>query len=71
MTRIGRALQFLPFDDVGEMTIFIPKDSTGKYKESNWLRTPDEAFFLQFRCYWPKEAVIDGSWQPPAVVKSN
>jgi hypothetical protein len=64
-------LSDMKFDDAGSVTIYIQKDSPGKDKESNWLPAPDEPFFLQFRCYWPKEAVLDGSWQPPAVVKAN
>ena len=59
------------FDDSGGVTIYIQKDAPGKDKESSWLPAANGAFFLQFRCYWPKEAVTDGSWQPPAVVKAD
>jgi hypothetical protein len=64
-------LSDMKFDDAGGVTLYIQKSSPGKDKESNWLPAPDEGFFLQFRCYWPKEAILDGSWQPPAVVKTK
>jgi hypothetical protein len=64
-------LKEMTFDDSGGVTIYIQKGAPGKDKESSWLPAPNGAFFLQFRCYWPKEAVTDGPWQPPAVVKAD
>jgi hypothetical protein len=64
-------LSDMKLDDAGGLTIYIQKDSPGKDKAPNWLPAPDAPFFLQFRCYWPEKAIVDGTWQPPAVVKSN
>ena len=61
----------MKLDEQGGLTIYIQKNSPGKDKEANWLPSPDGPFFLQFRCYWPEEAIIDGSWQPPAVVTAK
>ena len=47
-------------------------DSPGNYKESNWLPVPkDGDFSLYVRAYWPKAAMTDGSWMPPAVQPVN
>jgi hypothetical protein len=30
---------------------------------------PKENFALYIRTYWPEDAVLNGTWTPPAVVK--
>jgi hypothetical protein len=57
----------LKHDANGNLTIYIQKDSPGKDKESNWLPAPDGPIYMVLRCYWPKEAIIDGEWKLPAV----
>ncbi|MFO1072608.1 MAG: hypothetical protein U1E17_07975 [Geminicoccaceae bacterium] len=32
-----------------------------------WLPAPPGPIYVVMRLYWPKEAALDGSWQPPAV----
>ncbi len=51
----------------GSIDLYIQEDSPGKEKESNWLPAPAVRFILMLRFYWPKEAIIDGAWKPPAV----
>lgn len=51
----------------GSLTIAIQKDSPGKDRESNWLPAPDGPPYIVMRLYWPKEAALNGTWQPPAV----
>lgn len=53
----------------GSLDIYIQHVSPGKDKEANWLPAPEEAFILMLRFYWPKQAILDGSWLPPAVEK--
>ena len=37
-------------------------------QRDNWLPAPKGGdFTLYVRAYWPKAAVMDGSWTPPAV----
>ena len=53
----------------GSITIYIqakaPEDSAYR---NNWLPTPAEGRFnLIFRAYYPQEAIVDGTWMPPAV----
>lgn len=52
----------------GGVTLYVSKTSPGKGKEANWLPAPDGPIYMVMRLYWPKDAVKDGSWQPPAIV---
>ena len=45
-----------------------PKDSA---QRANWLPAPKVDFSLYVRAYWPKPAVADGSWTPPAVKRTD
>jgi hypothetical protein len=54
----------------GSLDLYIQKSSPGKDMEANWLPSPDDAFVLFMRLYWPNDkppSIIDGSWMPPAV----
>ncbi|TDW59974.1 hypothetical protein EDF57_111103 [Novosphingobium sp. PhB55] len=55
----------------GSLTLHIGAQSPGADKESNWLPAPDGAFSLYIRAYWGKESILDGSWQPPKILKST
>ena len=57
----------LKFDADGSLTLYVQHASPGKDKESNWLPTPKDEFNLVMRLYWPKKAILDGTWKPPAV----
>lgn len=52
----------------GSLTIYVqatPPSDPGQ--RANWLPAPKGDFSLYIRAYWPKAAVLDGSWTPPAV----
>ena len=57
------------FDKDGSLTFYLQHESPGKKLESNWLPAPDGPFMLAMRIYYPQEAVLNGSWKPPAVQK--
>lgn len=60
----------LAFNSDGSLDLYIQRDSPGKDKESNWLPAPKSGTFtMNMRIYWPKDAVLDGSWSPPPVEK--
>lgn len=51
----------------GSLTLYASAKSPGKDKESNWLPAPAGSFSLYIRAYWGKQAILDGSWQPPKI----
>jgi hypothetical protein len=51
----------------GSLTLYASAKSPGADKETNWLPAPDGKFSLYIRAYWGKEAILDGSWQPPKI----
>lgn len=53
------------------LTIYIQKDSPGPEKQSNWLPAPNGDAYIVLRTYWPKEAILNGSWKQPPLVKVN
>jgi hypothetical protein len=61
----------LEYNDDGSVDLYIQHESPGSDKESNWLPAPAGRFVLMLRMYWPKESLLDGSWQAPGVRKAN
>ena len=51
----------------GSLDVYVQKDSPGKDKEANWLPAAAGDFSVTMRVYWPKPAMLDGSWKPPPV----
>jgi hypothetical protein len=51
----------------GSLTLYAGAKSPDKEKESNWLPAPNGQFSLYIRAYWGKQAILDGSWQPPRI----
>ena len=51
----------------GSLTLYFQNNSPGADKDSNWVPTPTDEFSLYIRAYWPKDAILNGSWTPPAV----
>ncbi|MCC6867946.1 MAG: DUF1254 domain-containing protein [Burkholderiales bacterium] len=51
----------------GSLDIVISPDPPGGAMDANWLPSPKAPFNLILRVYWPKQAVLDGHWNPPGV----
>jgi hypothetical protein len=50
------------------LTLFVQADPSAAAQRPNWLPAPKDAdFSLYLRAYWPKSAIADGTWTPPAV----
>ncbi len=57
-------------DGDGGFTITMQRDEPVDPKQrANWLPTPDGPFYLALRMYWPKSAALDGTWDPPPVIR--
>ncbi|WJH39386.1 DUF1254 domain-containing protein [Aliirhizobium terrae] len=51
----------------GSLTLYAGVKSPGGDREGNWLPAPDGRFSLYIRAYWGKDAILNGSWQPPLI----
>jgi hypothetical protein len=65
----SRMLPHMVKDTGGGHTLYVQHESPGLDKESNWLPIPDEPFMLTFRTYLPAEAIRQGKWVAPPVVR--
>lgn len=61
----------LQLNSDGSLTLYLQHDSPGKDKESNWLPAPNGPIYVVMRLYWPKQAALDGAWQPPVVERAK
>ncbi len=66
---IGDRTPGLQYNPDGSLDIYIQHDAP-EGKESNWLPTPEDHFYLILRMYQPKQEVLDGSYQIPPVRKT-
>ncbi len=64
---IGDRTPGMKYGDDGSLTLYLSYRSPGKDKESNWLPAPNGTFFLLWRCYGPKQPILDHKWAPPAM----
>lgn len=69
---IGTKNKDLKVDADGSLTIYVQSDApSDPAQRANWLPAPKGDFSLYVRAYWPKPAITDGSWTPPAVQRVN
>lgn len=55
----------------GSLTLYVQADPPLESQLSNWLPSPkNDDFSLYLRTYWPSLEVVEGTWTPPAVVRS-
>jgi len=59
----------LRFNPDGSLDINIQHDPPTEDAESNWLPAPRDDFNVMLRLYWPKDEAIDGTWQPPSILR--
>ena len=67
---VGTKTRALKPNADGSLTIHVQPDAPAGAQRDNWLPAPRGSdFTLYVRAYWPKSAVMDGTWTPPAVRK--
>lgn len=66
---LGTKNKNLKYNSDGSLTLYVQADPPPEAQRTNWLPAPKGDFSLYVRAYWPKTAVLDGSWTPPAVNK--
>ena len=57
----------LRYNADGSLTLYIQHAPPAADRLTNWIPAPEGAFSLYLRIYWPDEAMLAGSWTPPAV----
>ena len=50
-----------------QLDLYIQSQDPGPDLQSNWMPCGDGLFNLMMRLYWPKQAILDGLWHPPAL----
>jgi hypothetical protein len=55
----------------GGITLYVQNESPGPDRDANWLPAPAGPFVVFMRVYWPKPEALDGTWQPPKLVKTS
>ena len=58
-------------DADGSFTLYVQHERPQEERVPNWLPVPPADFGLTFRCYQPRLAIIDGTWQAPPVVPTS
>ncbi|MGI9124943.1 MAG: DUF1254 domain-containing protein, partial [Mycobacterium sp.] len=53
----------------GSLTLYVQNSPPESDKTANWLPAPTGPFTVFMRVYWPKPEALDGTWQPPKLVK--
>ena len=59
----------LRFNPDGSLDLYIQSEDPGADRESNWLPSGTGPFNLTIRLYWPKDAILNGTWHPPGLVR--
>ncbi len=68
---LGTKSKSMKSNSDGSLVLYFQNKSPGADKETNWVPTPSDEFSLYIRAYWPKDAVLDGSWKPPMVQRES
>jgi hypothetical protein len=69
---LGTKNKTLKANTDGSLTFYVQADPPPEAQRENWLPAPKNADFSLFmRAYWPKTAITDGSWTPPAVARAG
>ena len=70
---VGQYTEGLKNNTDGSLDIYIQHDSPGADRESNWLPStpPNNDFKLTLRLYLPQEPILNGTWTPPTIQRTN
>lgn len=68
---LGTKNKDLVFNPDGSLTIYVQHGKPAADKLANWLPAPAGEFELFIRAYWPKAAILENRWAPPAVQKAG
>jgi len=67
---INSTTEGLVRDADGGLTITVQHaEPSDPARRANWLPAPEGVFYLTLRLYWPKPEALNGTWEPPLVVR--
>jgi len=67
---ISSTTEGLVYGDDGSLTMYIQHAEPATDEEkANWLPSPSGPCYLAMRIYWPKPAALDGTWEPPPLIR--
>ncbi|GAB7542448.1 DUF1254 domain-containing protein [Cupriavidus sp. 8B] len=61
----------LRYNRDGSLDIYIQNARPAGKRVANWLPAPPDAFNLMMRVYWPRQAMLDGTWNAPPVHRAQ
>ena len=61
----------LRYNRDGSLDIYIQHERPTGSRAANWLPAPPDGLNMMLRAYWPEQALLDGNWMPPAVMRVN
>jgi hypothetical protein len=61
----------LRYNGDGSLDIYIQHERPAGTKAANWLPSPPDGLNMMLRAYWPEQALLDGTWMPPPVMRVN
>ena len=72
---VGQYTEGLKNNTDGSLDIYIQNTNPGPDKESNWLPAPSaqvsDKIKLVLRLYLPDDSILNGTWSPPPVIRSE
>ena len=66
---LGTRNKSLKYNSDGSLTIYLGTKSPGEDKDPTGYRHRPGNFSIWLRAYWPDQAILDGTWKPPAVTR--
>ncbi|MBB6460267.1 DUF1254 domain-containing protein [Flammeovirga kamogawensis] len=59
----------IKYNKDGSLDLYLSSKQPKGVSDYNWIPTPKGTFKILFRMYWPKESILDGSYQLPNIKK--
>ena len=59
----------LTYGPDGSLTLYFQAEKPDGAPEANWLPAPAGAFNVALRTYQPQQAIVNGTWFPPGLVR--